>query len=182
MKKTAFCYIRTSLMRPSSSIQESELVNFFSHDLLFFKDSSSGKSRAGYSSLIEKLKCNVNADLVLYDLKSLDSCFNSLADFLDFLVLIEKNKIKLFSLTDKIPSAFSPSTIQETFERVSKELHREHMQISLLNRKAAGLTVGRPSQRDNLSIQNLRQSGLTYREIAQHLKVSIGMVQRGLKT
>ena len=123
----------------------------------------------------------MNADLVLYDIKSLDSCFSSLADFLEFLVLIEKNGINLFCLNDKIPDAFTPSVVQEMFERISKELHREHMQITLLNRKAAGLSVGRPSQRDDFSIQSLRRSGLTYREIAQHLKVSIGMVQRGLK-
>lgn len=181
MKKSVFGYIRLSLTRPSQSDQESLLSSFADDGISFFTDSSSGKDRTGYSELNENLRSNKKADLVLYDLKSLDSCFSSLAEFLKFLALIEKNEITLICLKDNLPEIFTPLIIQEIYERVSKELHREHMQISILNRKAAGLNVGRPSQRDDFSIQNLRQSGLTYREIAQHLKVSIGMVQRGLK-
>lgn len=178
--KSAFGYIRSGPTRPSAAKQSDELKQFSKAKLTIFSDSNSNKSRSGYLQLIDDLVSNPKSELFIYDLVSLDICFSNLTQYLDFFALIEKYEIKIICLKDSIP-LLTPLNFKSLYEKTSKQLHKEHIQTSFLKRKAAGLTVGRPSQRNDFKIQKLRQEGLTYREIAQRLKVSIGVVQRGVK-
>ncbi|MBY0315396.1 MAG: recombinase family protein [Bdellovibrionales bacterium] len=160
--------------------QKSQLVAHSSKDLRLFSDDSTSKERNGFKKLCEALENSKGGQLFVYDLRSLDKCFNSAEDLLSFLALIEHSRIELVSLTESMPEAFNASYILNTYRVISKELHKEHIQNSLRQRKNVGLTVGRPPTRDDHQIIELRRKGLTYREIAQQLKISIGAVQRGL--
>lgn len=158
----------------------SALESILPQKYVVFLDSSDVEDRSGFGELSVAIKNNHGAHLTVYDFASLDICFTSIDNFLSFLALLEENQVLLrtFETDNRIPAA--ASEIIKTFEVVSRQIHREHIQSSLRKRKLSGKNVGRPTERNDKVIQELRGQGYTFREIAQRLGISIGAVQRGL--
>ncbi|MES2802590.1 MAG: helix-turn-helix domain-containing protein [Bdellovibrionota bacterium] len=179
MNENVFLYLRSGNLRLSFENQK-PMVGVNYNEL--FTDVSDESDRPGFSKLVERIQSSFDGTLYIYDLLSLDSCFESLESYLEFFALLERRRFKLIALTDKIPQHPNVSFLLDSFKRCSKELHREHLHASFSKRKLSGLSVGRPMQRNDDKIQELREEGLTFREIAQRLNVSISMVQRGLSS
>lgn len=179
-KNLYLVYLRDGNLRPDRFTQVNQLEDLLSNKCVFFFDSSDSEDRKGFTELCVAIKRNRDATLIVYDLASLDICFKSINNFLNFLALLEESQIALmaFNSENRIPT--TASEIIKTFEDVSRRIHREHIQSSLRKRKLNGKSVGRPTERNDKVIQELRGQGYTLREIAQRLEISIGAVQRGL--
>ena len=180
MSKITFAYIRDGNSRPRREDQRRELVNFSGDKMSFFCDSSDGEVRSGFDELISVLEKNKGATLLLYDYGSVDFCYKTLNSFIEFLVYLERNEIALKVLWNDSPPLNSATAMLLIYNETTKHLHKEHIQNSLMKRKESGQNIGRPSKRDDKKIVELRRRGLTYREISQALRISIGAVQRGL--
>lgn len=116
------------------------------------------------------------------DIAATKDCVASLNNFLKTLSFLEDSK---FFVTDGEKTFHFPLTAQDVlnlFYLARKRAKSLKIRSRLAERKNIGLQLGRPAKnRNDEDIHKLRQQGLTLREIALTLKISISAVQRSLE-
>lgn len=72
--------------------------------------------------------------------------------------------------------------VTEEMIAVRKEKWAKNIKKALKKRKELGFLIGRPRKFDYKEIRNLRNQGFKYRDICKKLNVSMGLVQRAIKS
>ena len=116
----------------------------------------------------------------------LDRLFRSLKHLILTLDEFETLGVKFVSVHDGLDytSAASRFFIQVlgSLAELEKSILVERTKLGLEHARRNGKKLGRPKQRDDEAILELRTNGLTYTEIEERLKVSRGAIYRAVKT
>lgn len=177
--KERIIYLRISDSRPS---YEEQLEHFKSCEGRVLCDNSNTEKRNNLVDILKMIQNEKVVDLCIYDLSSLDLVFRSFESMAEFYALLESTgtKLKIFQTSDTA-SSLTIGDALSLYKDVIKKIHAERLRDSFRKRRADGLSVGRPSHRKNNEVNDLRSKGLTLRQIAQQLGISLGSVQRSLR-
>lgn len=119
--------------------------------------------------------------LSIDDMAATTVCASSLNNFLTALAFLEESKVLIFSGDDVYSFPLKTQDVLNLFYLVRKKAKSTKIKSRLAEKKEVGFRLGRPANaRNDEEIRKLRQQGLTLREIAMKLKISISAVQRSL--
>lgn len=174
-----FAYLLTGPDRPSLEVQAATLVGKYN----VICDSTEEPSRGGFNDLLKLIEHDRVVELWLHDFESLDEVFKSFEKTISFFSLVENKKIRILLPFQEPINSLTVNEVVELFKMENKINRIARMKRTFNERKNFGLRVGRPrnQRRNDGEIKELRITGLTYREIAQQLGISIGSVQRAVK-
>ncbi len=150
-----------------------------------FEDRSSDDSRPAQNDLLNPFRNGKFTALVVWKIDRLDLHARSTEAFLELVAKLAEAGVRLISVGDSIDShanagmfaiaalrAVNDARITIKSERVSRALKLAH---------ATGSPVGRPKECDDEKIAELRNEGLSLREIAAKTGHSPWAVQRSLR-
>ena len=84
------------------------------------------------------------------------------------------------SIDTTSPSGKLMFSMVASFAEFERNILRERVCGGLRNAVRNGKKLGRPKRRDDVGIQHLRNQGISLRQIANQLNISLGAVQRGV--
>ena len=124
--------------------------------------------------------------LVVFSLDQIGVRSTSLEKTMAFITTLNPKRIRFISLSDSIDTEatakeFVPAVCLAV-QTCKKRFKSKRVQHSLQLAKTLGEPVGRPKTRDDKKIRELRSGGLSTKEIAAHLQVSLRTVSRSLSS
>ena len=144
--------------------------------------SGSSAQRPGLADLI-KLVRSREVDVVI--VTKLDRLFRSLKHLISFLDELQSLGVQFVAVRDSIdyttPSGRLFTQILASLAEFERELIRERTMAGLDFARRKGKKLGRPVKHDSDKIIQLRQQGMSYRNIAKELHVPMGSVIHALK-
>lgn len=185
--KNCAIYARVSTSEQSCELQIRELKEFAERRgwdvVVIFEEKMSGTTvnRPQLKKLVSERKI----DVVLT--WKLDRLFRSLRDLLSVLQDWSDLGVEMVSLRDNIDLTTSTGRllvqIVGAFGEFEAALVRERVRAGVENARKKGIKLGRPSLRlDVGKIKSLREKGFPVRAIALELGISVGSVQKAIKT
>ncbi|MGE3758343.1 MAG: recombinase family protein [Pseudobdellovibrionaceae bacterium] len=188
--KNCAIYTRVSTSEQSCELQIRELKEFAERRgwnvIIAFEEKMSGTT-ANRPQLkqLQKLVSERKIDVVLT--WKLDRLFRSLKDLLSVLQDWSDLGVEMVSLRDNIDLTTSTGRllmqIVGAFGEFEAALVRERVRAGVENARKKGVKLGRPVlQLDIGKVRDLRSKGLPIRAIALELGISVGSVQKAIKS
>ena len=116
----------------------------------------------------------------------LDRMYRSTLGFLSTVETLGALGVSFVSLRDNLdlttPTGKLMAAVLASVAEFERSLIQQRVQMGVEKAKARGVKFGRPKLRDDSKILALRKQGKSIRQIARELKVSIGAVNRGLRS
>lgn len=144
-------------------------------DFRVYTDEVSGRraSRPGLDSLMADAKNGTVSTVVVY---SLSRFSRSVRHLLENLEVLTEHGVAFVSLTEQLNSGTATGrailSIIGAIAELEADLIRERVKTGLVNAKAKGKKLGRPSLVDRNLVEALVAQGMTYRQIAALTKAS----------
>jgi putative DNA-invertase from lambdoid prophage Rac len=189
MSKRVGIYLRVSTSDQNTEIQNNDLLTYVQargwNIVNIYEDKSSGtttKKRPEFKKLMAAAR-ERRVDVIL--VWKLDRFGRSLKDLVVHLQEISELGIDFVSFKDNLDFSTSIGRLMVhllgAFAEFEASVIRSRVQAGVDNARKKGKILGRPKLRNDDSIKDLRDQGLSFRAIAKELGVSLGSVQRALK-
>ena len=186
MKNKVAIYARVSTSEQNTEIQLSDLKKYVEargFELFeIYEDKASGTNdkRASLKRLLDDASKR-KFDIVLT--WKLDRFFRSLKDLVNTLQFLTERDILFISYKDNIDLTTATGRLMMqilgSFAEFEASLIRERVVAGIKNARSKGVRLGRPKKFcDTDAILKLRQQGVSIRNVAVKLGLSVGMVQR----
>jgi len=186
MKNKVAIYARVSTSEQNTEIQLSDLKKYVEargFELFeIYEDKASGTNdkRASLKRLLDDASKR-KFDIVLT--WKLDRFFRSLKDLVNTLQFLTERDILFISYKDNIDLTTSTGRLMMqilgSFAEFEASLIRERVVAGINNARSKGVRLGRPKKHCDIDkIMEFRQQGLSIRNVAVKLGLSVGMVQR----
>lgn len=188
MNNITAIYIRVSTINQNIELQEKDLIEYCKqrkfkvYKIYIDYASGSKEKRTSLNDLMDDAR-KKRFDIVLcwrFDRwsRSIKHLTLSLEEFqqlgIDFISYNE-------NIDTSSPMGRAMFQIISALAQLERDIIRERVLSGINNAKAKGVVLGRPKKRNDNLIINLRKKGLSYRNIAKQLGVSLGSVQQALK-
>jgi len=182
-------YLRVSTSEQNTDIQKSDLLKYIETRgwTLFeiYEDKASGTNdnRPNLRKLLQDTKQGKFNVLLVW---KLDRLCRSLKDLVNTLSFLSEHSVEFVSYKDQIDLTTATGRLMTqiigAFAEFEASLIRERVIAGIRNAQSKGVRLGRPKKLcDTDAILKLRQQGLSIRNIAVELGLSIGMVQRAVE-
>lgn len=139
-------------------------------------------NRPGLEKLTQMVRRN---SVQIVCVARLDRMFRSLRHLLDMMQLFEEHKVKFVSIEDNIDFSTSIGKLQlqllGAFAEFERSLIKERTLVGVAYAKSQGKILGRPQKKLDDQILNLRENGMSYREIEKQLGCSNSVIKRVLQ-
>lgn len=181
-------YMRVSTDDQSTGMQRLELDEYIRNrkwtNVEFYEDQGLSGTNTNRPEL-KRLMQNINKrriDIVLT--WNLSRLFRNIKDLVNNLEIFQECSVSLISLKENMDMTSATGRllihIIGAFSEFEAQSTREKVIAGLRNARAKGKIIGRPKTRDDVKIHELREQGLSFREISEELKISLGSVQKAL--
>ncbi len=189
--KRVALYIRVSTEQQNLDLQKNELLQYCEirqwTDVKVYSDfgisGSRTDNRPQFKQMIKDAKARRLDTIIVW---KLDRFGRSLIDLVNHLQEISDLGIEFISLRDGIDLSTSAGKLMcgliASFAQYERDVLKERTIAGLVAAKRRGKILGRPKQRDDIAIAELRNQGLTIQAIANRLHISKGSVQAALST
>jgi len=185
-KNKVAIYLRVSTSEQNTELQIKDLQKYVEARGLevfsIYEDKASGTNdrRTNLKRLLDDASKR-KFDIVLC--WKLDRFFRSLKDLVNTLQFLTERDILFISYKDNIDLTTATGRLMTqilgSFAEFEASLIKERVVAGLNNAKSKGVRLGRPKKFcDTEAILKLRKQGLSIRNIAMELELSVGMVQR----
>lgn len=200
MESKTIIYIRTSTeeQNPANQLQDCISINSFGeYEVIEDKQSAykDNKERVGFNKIVEQIRQNKVANLIVWDL---DRVYRNRTKLKEFLELLKIYKVKLHSYRqkwlediNKIPNPWNEIVYElliNVFGYIAEEESiKKSERVKLAIKKEQGVTKsykGNKWGRKALSMQKknqineLHQAKYSIRAIAQEMNISVGAVHK----
>ncbi len=187
-KNKVAIYLRVSTSEQSTELQRKDLLKYVEargFELFeIYEDKASGTNdrRANLKRLLDDASKR-KFDIVLA--WKLDRFFRSLKDLVNTLQFLTERDILFISYKDNIDLTTATGRLMMqilgSFAEFEASLIRERVVAGIKNARSKGVRLGRPKKHcDTDAILELRKQGLSIRNVAVKLGLSVGMVQRAV--
>jgi DNA invertase Pin-like site-specific DNA recombinase len=188
MNLSVAIYVRVSTSHQDTGLQVTDLRRYCEvrgwHNICLFEDVATGTN--GNRPALKQLLVQVREGrfhIVL--IWKLDRLFRSLQELLAAIQELSALQVSLVSLKDQIdmttPSGKLLVHMIGAFAEFEASLIKERVLSGLAKAKANGKRLGRPPSVDHAQVLKLRESGHSYSQIANTLKISKGAVSKSLR-
>jgi len=149
-----------------------------------FEDVGSGtnENRVQLQAVLAEAR-NRSIDILLC--WKLDRVFRSLKNLVGTIQELDDLGVKFVSLRDQIDMTTASGRLMThilaAFAEFEADLIRERVKAGIANARRKGKRIGRPITCDVDGIRTMRSKGLSYRQIARSLDVSVASVQRAVR-
>ncbi len=190
MKNKCLVYVRYSDYGTTKSEQLLGLNDFIKRNdlelVMTLEDQNSMEDLnkvENFKKIFASGSCNV---FLIWRLDRLGSASASISESVDFINQLTEMGVRFISASDHIDSENNGGLFLKAIDHAVKSskfvIKGERVHIALSTAKLLGEAVGRPKERDDLQILELRKDGLTARQIAEKLSTSIRSVSRALSS
>lgn len=188
--RKAALYLRCSTIHQNLEIQQNDLRRYAEARGLQiieeFSDFGISGAKDRRPALDQMLKTARQRKFDCVLVWRLDRLGRNTRHLLTILEELESLQIPLVSLQEGFDFSSSlgkvMATVMAALAAFERDLLRERVIAGIQNAKAKGKKLGRPPLNMEAQVQALRKSGLTFREIQEHLQVSPGTVAKYLKS
>jgi DNA invertase Pin-like site-specific DNA recombinase len=186
-QKRVAVYVRVSTQDQSTEIQRNEIAAYLQargwQKLSVYEDKKTGTT-ADRTKLKELLNAARMREFDILVIWKLDRLARSLKDLVTILNELSELGIEFISLKDNIDMTTSSGRLMMhligAFAEFEAALIRERVRAGVANSRAKGTPWGRKRTRDDTKIHTLRAQGLSLRQIAKQLNISLGSVTSSL--
>jgi DNA invertase Pin-like site-specific DNA recombinase len=189
-KKRALLYSRVSTYEQNISTQTKTLREYctsrdweVSYEIIEEGKSGGDSSREGFQQL-KKLAFQKKVDIIVVN--SLDRISRSLIDLISPLTELHNLNIPLVSIRESLDlssqTGMMMAQLLSVFASYEHGLIKTRVREGLARAKAEGKVLGRPVTNDYKKIIELRNQGMTYKQIQEEVGCSKGAVWRALQT
>jgi DNA invertase Pin-like site-specific DNA recombinase len=187
--KRAAIYIRVSTEQQNLDLQKNELFQYCEirkwTDVKVYSDfgisGSRSDNRPEFKRMMKDAKARRFDTVIVW---KLDRFGRSLIDLVNHLQELTDLGIEFISLRDGIDLSTSAGKLMcgliASFAQYERDILKERTIAGLAAARKRGKVLGRPKQRDDRAIAELRNKGLSIQAIAKQLQVSKGSVQAAL--
>ncbi|MEI6079719.1 MAG: recombinase family protein [bacterium] len=187
-KKVAL-YLRVSTLSQSTELQSKDLLKYIEQRgwsvAGIYEDKASGVSedkRPQFKKLLEDARLG-KFDIVVCH--RLDRLSRSLKDLVNTLQFLAEHNVEFVSFKDNIDLTTATGRLMmniiASMAEFEASLIKERVRAGLILAKQKGKILGRPKKDCPLEqIKELKNKGHSIRQIAKHLCISTGMVQRAI--
>ncbi len=189
-KKIAlYCRVSTGNQSTGLEAQVRALRDYCSRnniaDYVIYEDENQSgikQSRPALDRMMKDVREGLISKVIVY---SFSRYARSVTHLMRALEEFKKTNVGFVSITENIdtntPLGAAVFTILGAVAQLERDLIAERVRNGLANAKAKGIRIGRLKTRDSDLIRKLRQSGMTFREIAKIAKCSTAAVATEVK-
>ena len=189
-KKIAlYCRVSTGNQTTGLEAQVRALRDYCSRnsiaDYVIYEDENQSgikQSRPALDRMMKDVREGLISKVIVY---SFSRYARSVTHLMRALEEFKKTNVGFVSITENIdtntPLGAAVFTILGAVAQLERDLIAERVRNGLANAKAKGIRIGRLKTRDSDLIRKLRQSGMTFREIAKIAKCSTAAVATEVK-
>jgi putative DNA-invertase from lambdoid prophage Rac len=189
LEKRVAIYIRVSTEHQNLDLQKNELLQYCEirkwSDVKIYSDFGISGSRTDNRPEFKRMMKDAKArriDAVI--VWKLDRFGRSLIDLVNHLQELADLGVEFISLRDGIDLSTSAGKLMcgliASFAQYERDILKERTIAGLAAARKRGKVLGRPKQRDDAAIAELRNQGFSIQAIAKQLQVSKGSVQAAL--
>jgi len=188
--KRVFIYTRVSTLDQSTEIQVRELTQYCEQQgwniSEVFEDKASGSNtnRPAFKEMLRQIPQKKPNAILVY---KLDRAFRSVLDMSIYVQTWSENKIEFISLKDPSLSLATPTGklmlhLLGSFAEFERSIIIQRVRAGLDNAKRKGIKLGRPRRKNTDEIVELRNQGLTLKEIGKKVGLGESSISKILKS